>query len=90
MGIAALILKIMPSSPSDNLHEIEKHARQVLEEEGAKNISFETKEVAFGLKSIIVKMAWPEEKSIDIAENRLSKIKNVSSVSVEDYRRAFG
>jgi elongation factor 1-beta len=89
-GIAAVIVKIMPSSPETNLEEIKTNASKIMESEGAQNISFEIQEVAFGLKTIMMKMAWPEEKSTDIIENQLSEIENVSSVKLEDYRRAFG
>jgi len=90
MGIAAIIVKIMPESPSSNLEKIKKEAKLFLEKEGAKNISFEEKPVAFGLKSIFTKFAWPEEKETQIIENGLSGIQEVSSVTIEDYRRAFG
>ncbi|MEK6844166.1 MAG: elongation factor 1-beta [Nanoarchaeota archaeon] len=89
-GIVAVIVKILPDSVEANLDQIEKSAKQVLEKEGAKNISFEQEEIAFGLKSIKVKFAWPEEKSTDIIDNSLAKIKNVTSAQIEDYRRAFG
>jgi translation elongation factor EF-1beta len=46
--------------------------------------------VAFGLKAIFVKFAWPEEKDTSIFENKLSGIENVSSAETDDYRRAFG
>ncbi|NCN98588.1 elongation factor 1-beta [Candidatus Pacearchaeota archaeon CG10_big_fil_rev_8_21_14_0_10_35_219] len=90
MAVAALIVKIMPSSPDIDLGEIKEKAKKNLETEGAQNITFEEKPIAFGLKAIFVKFAWPEEKDTDVAENLLSKIENVSSVSIEDYRRAFG
>jgi translation elongation factor aEF-1 beta len=90
MSIAAVIAKIMPQSPSSDLSKIEESARELLEKEGAKNISFEQKPIAFGLKAIMIKMAWPEEKSTDIIENKLSEINDVSSAEIEDYRRAFG
>ncbi len=89
-GIAAIIVKIMPSSPEANLAKIESEAKLLMEKEGAQNISFEEHPIAFGLKSISMKFAWPEEKSTDIIENSLSKIESVSSASIEDYRRAFG
>ena len=89
-GIVAVIVKIMPSSPETNLEEIKKLARQSLEQEGAQNISFTEEPIAFGLKAVMLKMAWPEEKSTDIIENKLSKIENVSSATITDYRRAFG
>ena len=61
-----------------------------MEKLNAKNISFEEKEIAFGLKAIMMKMAWPEEQNTEIIETTLSKIENVSSAQIEDYRRAFG
>lgn len=86
----AIIVKLMPASPDVDLKEIEGIAKTTLEGNGAQNISFEEKPVAFGLNAIYIKFAWPEEKSTDIVESVLSEIKNVSSVSIEDYRRAFG
>ncbi len=90
MGIVAVIVKIMPTSPKVDLEAIKKSSKNVLESEGAKNISFEEKEIAFGLKAVLVKFAWPEEKDTGLIENRLSGIDQVSSVLIEDYRRAFG
>ena len=90
MGIAAVIVKIMPSSPETNLKQIQQKAQQLMETEGSQNISFTQEDIAFGLKAIMLKMAWPEEKSTDVIENQLAKIENVSSVKIEDYRRAFG
>ena len=89
-GIAAVIVKIMPSSPEADLEKIKRKSKTILELENAKNISFKEEPIAFGLKAIKIKMAWPEEKSTDIIENKLSKIENVSSAVIEDYRRAFG
>ena len=89
-NIAAIIVKIMPSSPQSNLKEIEKHAQHAMEKQGAKNITFEEREVAFGLKSIHMKLAIDESKGTDLIETELSKLKDISSVTIEDYRRAFG
>jgi elongation factor 1-beta len=89
-GTAAVIIKIMPSSPETNLDDIQQSSKKALETQGAQNISFSQQEIAFGLRAIMLKMAWPEEKSTDLIETTLSKIKNVSSVTIEDYRRAFG
>ena len=89
-GIVAVITKIMPSAPDTDLEKIKSNAKTVLENEGAQNISFTEEKVAFGLKAVMIKMAWPEEKSTDIIESILSKIENVSSVRIEDCRRAFG
>ena len=90
MAITAVIVKIMPSAPDTNLQLIEDSAKELMEKEEAKNISFEIQDIAFGLKAIMMKFAWKEEKDTSIIEDALSKIENVSSVQIVDYRRAFG
>ena len=90
MATAIIIVKLMPDSPSADLEKIKAAARSLLEKEGAKNISFEEKQLAFGLKSVHVKMDMPEEKGTDLVESVLSKTPHISSVTIEDYRRAFG
>ena len=80
----------MPDSPNADLEHIKESAKKTLEKEGALNISFEEKPIAFGLKAIMIKFAWPEEKDTSIIENSLAKIQHASSVNIEDYRRAFG
>ena len=70
-GIVAVITKIMPDSPQADLTSIENKAKEAMEAEGAMNISFTQEEIAFGIKAIKIKMAWPEEKSTDIIENKL-------------------
>ena len=90
MAIVAVIVKIMPDSPEANLKKIEAEAKQRLEKEGAKNLSIMEEPIAFGLKSIKLKFAWPEEKSTDLIDNMLNAIPHVTSAQIEDYRRAFG
>ncbi|MFH1802190.1 MAG: elongation factor 1-beta [archaeon] len=90
MSIAAVIVKIMPDGPDTDLEAIKKAAEEKLKEDGAQNISFEVKEIAFGLKAVMVKFAWPEEKDTSIFEDKLSGIEGVSSAETDDYRRAFG
>ncbi len=64
MSIAAVIVKIMPESPDEDLERISVEAEEILEEDGAKNISFEEKPVAFGLKAIMIKFApWAKSQS---------------------------
>ncbi len=90
MSIAAIITKVMPDSPEADLSKIKNASKSLLEKEGAKNITFEEKPIAFGLKAVMIKFAWPEEKDTGIIEDTLSKIEHVSSAQIEDYRRAFG
>jgi elongation factor 1-beta len=89
-GVVAIIVKIMPDSPDVDLSKIKEKSETILVEEGAQNISFEIKEVAFGLKALMIKFAWPEEKDSSIYEDKLAGIENVSSAVTDDYRRAFG
>lgn len=88
--MAALIIKVMPESPETDLSKIEVLARTKLTEKGALNISVETQEIAFGLKALFFKFAWPEAQDTGIAEQVLSDIPQTASITIEDYRRAFG
>ena len=89
-GVVAVIVKIMPKSPEEDFEKIRKEAESILTNEGAQNISMEERPVAFGLKAIMIKFAWPEEKDSSIYEDKLAGIEGVSSATTEDYRRAFG
>ena len=90
MATVVIKIRILPDSPDTNLDEIKTKAISLLEPEGAKNISFEEKPIAFGLKALVLKTDMPEEKGTDLVEDILSKIPHVSSLTIEDYRRAFG
>ncbi len=90
MGITAVKIKIMPSSPDVNLEEIKEKAKEKIEKAGGKNSQFEEEAIAFGLKAIITLFAWPEEQEIEPLEEKLKEIENVNSVQVIDMRRAFG
>jgi len=89
-GIVAIIVKIMPEGPETDLDRIKEEAEAKLKEDGAQNISFEIKDVAFGLKALMIKFAWDEEKDGSIYEDKLAGIEGVSSATTDDYRRAFG
>lgn len=90
MAVAAVIVKIMPDGPETDLKAIEHETIRRLEKHHAKNISFQIQDIAFGLKALNVKFAWPESQDTDVIENELSAISHVSSAQIEDYRRAFG
>ncbi len=90
MGIAAVKIKIMPTSPDVDLEKIEDDAKSLIEDLGGKNCNFEEEPIAFGLKAIIAFFAWPEEKELEELENSLKDIEEVSSVQVIDMRRALG
>lgn len=89
-GIAAVIVQVMPESPEADLKMIVREAEKKLSDKKAMNISYEEKPIAFGLKALYFKFAWPEEQDTDLIEKTLSEIPQVSSVKIDDYRRAFG
>ena len=90
MATVIIKVKIMPESLDIDLDNLKKAVTETLTPEGAKNISFEEVPIAFGLKALILKTDMPEEKGTDLVENKISKIQGVSSITIEDYRRAFG
>ena len=87
---AIVTIKVLPESPQSPLHDIKIKIIHLFEQNGGRSITVEEQPVAFGLKALIVKAAVPEEKGTDFFESHLAKIPHVSSVSIEDYRRAFG
>jgi elongation factor 1-beta len=90
MATVVIKVKLMPESPDVDLEELKELISETLTPEGAKNMTFEEVPIAFGLKAIILKTDMPEEKGTDLVEEKLSKIPGISSVTIEDYRRAFG
>ena len=90
MSVVAVKIKIMPDSPEADMAKMEKNVKSVLEKNWVKNPSFEIQPIAFGLKAVIVMFGWPDEKSLDLLEEKLRKILQVSSVQVIDIRRAIG
>ncbi len=90
MGVAAVKIKIMPSSPDVDIENIKLDVGNILEPEGVKNPQFEVQPIAFGLKAIIVMFGWPEEKELEKLEDNLRGIDNVNSVELLDIRRAIG
>jgi len=90
MGTAILKIKLLPESPRTDLEKIKTSVKSILQQQGGDNFSFEEKPFAFGLKALFITFSLPEEKGTDFVEEKLSKIPEVSSISLEDYRRAFG
>ena len=90
MGVAAVKIKIMPNSPETDMKKIEQDVKILLEKQGVKNPGFEIQPIAFGLKALIIMFGWPEEKELEELEEKLRKIKEVSSAHLIDIRRAIG
>ena len=90
MGVTAVKIKIMPTSPETDLKKLEANVKEVLEKNSIQNPQFEIQPIAFGLKAIITMFGWPEEKDLDPLEEEMKKIPEVNSVDVIDIRRAIG
>ena len=90
MGIAALKIKIMPESVDTDLEKIRQEAEKIINKQNAKLHSSEIEEIAFGLKALILLVAWPEEQEQSGLEDALRNIPEVQSAEVIDFRRAFG
>lgn len=88
MGQNAVELTVMPEGIETNLEEIKAEIKSKLAK--SKNITIEEKDVAFGLKSLSLLVAWSDEEDTDEIETMISSIKGVSSCRIDDVRRAFG
>jgi elongation factor 1-beta len=90
MGIAAVKIKILPTSPEIDLEKLKETIKNLVEGMGGKNCTLEQEPIAFGLEAIIALFAWPEEKELEELEEAIRAIEEVSSIQVLDMRRAFG
>jgi len=88
VGTNAVTVQVMPKSPDTDLEKLKKEIQEKLKK--AKNMQIEEKEIAFGLKALMLLIAWPENEDTDEIENILTEIEGVSSARIEDIRRAFG
>lgn len=80
----------MPESPDTDLEKIRKEAEDRIEKLNAKLYSSEEQDIAFGLKALILTVAWPEEKEQSEIEDSLRQLEGVQSAEVIDFRRAIG
>jgi len=90
MAIVAIKIKIMPESIDIDLSKLKIIAEEKAIELGGKISSSNEENIAFGLKALILTIAWPEEKETGILESELENLEGVSSAQIIDYRRAFG
>ncbi|MDD5700254.1 MAG: hypothetical protein PHH00_03660 [Candidatus Nanoarchaeia archaeon] len=90
MGTASVKIRIMPESPSTNLHELENHAGIIIKKHRGINPHFTEEPIAFGLKAVIASFEWPEEEELENLEKELGRIKDVKSAELSDIRRAIG
>lgn len=91
MASVIITLKIMPSSPEENLSKIEKESKKLIEKFGGKPHKTEIEPIAFGLKALKIIFILDESKgSTEALEKKISSIKGVNSVEVVGITRALG
>ena len=90
MGMTALQIQVMPESLETDLQKLKDNVEKKIVSVGGKIDNIKEEPIAFGLKALIVTIAWPEEKDTDLAESTIQGIEGVSSTKIIDYRRAFG
>lgn len=86
----AIKVKIMPSSPKSDLLKIKNEAEKKIKKLGASLHSSSQEDIAFGLKALILLIAWPEDKSPEELETQLSSLNDIKSAQIIDVRRAVG
>ena len=87
-AIVAIKIRIMPVSTETNLEEIKKEAeKRVIQLDGRPH-STEIEPIAFGLKALVMIIAWPETNNPDLLENAMKGIDGVESAEIIDVRRA--
>ncbi len=90
MGLSFLKIKIRPNSTEVSLDALRDAITSTVAGLDAKAQEFLEEEMAFGMKALIVTIAWPEEKESFLLEQKLQGIEGVSSIDILDHRRAFG
>ena len=92
MGTAIITLRIMPTSPEEDLERIrEELFSKIKEFTGDVGMKAEVEPVAFGLNALRLTFPWDEKKGgTDEVEASLAGIVGVESVLCVDVRRAIG
>jgi len=80
----------MPKGIDVDLENLKTKIKPIVEEAEGKKINFEEEPIAFGLKALIVGFDLDEKCELEIIENKLSELDDVTSATVSDMRRAFG
>ena len=88
--MSAVQFKLMPEGLDIDLKAISEKAEATIRSLGGVFSGSEEHPIAFGLKALVVSLAFPESKEIDAVGNALEQIPGVSSVEMTDYRRAIG
>jgi elongation factor 1-beta len=91
MAVVIVTLKVMPTSPDENLEAIQVAATKEISKFGGNvgKVTFEP--IAFGLKAVMLMFAMDESiGGTEDLEAKIVKIAGVESAQVTDVRRAIG
>lgn len=98
MAVVIVTMKVMPSSPDEDLNPIRDATTQLITEFGGKvgmlrdgTIAIKVEPVAFGLQALVFMFSVDEAKGgTEELEKKIMEIPGVSSAQVTDVRRAVG
>ncbi len=91
MATVIVTMKIMPSSPDEDLELIKSVAAKLITEFGGTVGKVDVEPVAFGLKALVFMFAMSESLGdTEDVEKKISALDGVNSVQVTDVRRAIG
>ena len=91
MATVIVTMKIMPSSPEEDLDSIAKAASGLIKDFGGTVGKTDFEPIAFGLKAIVLMFAMSESLGdTEEVEKKIAELSGVNSVQVTDVRRAVG
>lgn len=83
-------IKIMPEDADTDIDKLLEKCKKTVVKQGGEVGQHEIQPIAFGLNSIILIIIINESKGITNLEEALEAIPEVSTIEVQDVRRAIG
>lgn len=91
MATVIVTIKVMPSSPDEDLDAIKSSASKLVTDFGGTVGRVEFEPIAFGLKAVVILFAMDESLGgTEGLEAKIGAVKGVESVQTTDVRRAIG
>ncbi|UCD03989.1 MAG: elongation factor 1-beta [Candidatus Woesearchaeota archaeon] len=90
MAEVLIKIKVMPEDAETNIKKLLESCDKKAAEQGATIAQHEIQPVAFGLNALMLIVISEESKGITSLEEALESIPEVSTIEVQDVRRAIG
>ena len=90
MAEVLIKMKVMPEDAETDMNKLLEVCETTAKKEGATVHQHEIQPIAFGLNALILIMISDESKGITNLENAMEAIPQVSTIEVQDVRRAIG